>query len=134
MRRGNISTKQPEVWIFNGDVVIKGVEEESWFSRLGIFKKKMIYGIDEISHYQLEKLRKMGIKVEIKTELKNIKIGDMIDQVNCFYDIIEELKLRWEVKRYIDNNLDRLKIVDDLRLTHIGLMQFTDWTDFWKNI
>lgn len=133
MRKGNISTKIPDVWIIHGDVVIESKEEDTWFSRLG-FNKRKVYGISVISHDQIGRLRCMGIKVEIKTEIKNLKLGDYIDEVNCFYDIIEELKMRWEVKRYIDNNYERLKVVDNLRLPYLGLMQFTTWNDFWKNI
>lgn len=132
MRKGNISAREPDVWIFHGSCLIKSEEKDTWFSKFG-FKKKLVYRIDSLSFSQLDKLSKMGIKIEIKTEL-DIKGGNFIDKINCFYDIIEELKLRGEVKRYIDCDIERLQVVDNLRLPHLGLVQFTNWIDFWRNI
>lgn len=139
MRKGNISAGSKDVWIFNGLCFINYTEQSSkWWKMFtgSIFapkKCKLDSCVERVHLEQIDTLRER-FNIGIKVYLIGEGDSDFFEIVPSLWYIIEEVQSDTSIKRYIDNDLERLQTVRDLHIHNLIVEQFTDWNNFMVNL
>lgn len=139
MRKGNISIMSKDVWVFNGSCFIDYKEQSNkWWKMFSetIFapKKFKVDTCIERSHLEQIDMLRERFNTEVRVYLIGEGDSDFFEIVPSLWYIVEWLQNDTSIKRYIDNDFERLKIVKDLSIHNLIVEQFTDWNSFMINI